>query len=78
MELYLIFFGCEIENFTVICNLIKKYGEFVRIWLGPELNVIVSDPKDVEVNCKNKKKFETKTKHLFVRCCLLRSHIYYG
>lgn len=28
----------------------KDYGEFVRVWLGPELNVVISDPKDVEVN----------------------------
>lgn len=30
--------------------MIKQYGDFVRVWLGPELNIVVSDPKDVEVS----------------------------
>lgn len=41
------------ENFDVIVKLIKQYGYFVRIWIGPELNVVVSDPKDVEVSDGN-------------------------
>lgn len=40
-----------IENFDLICRLVKEYGAFFRVWLGPELNVVVSDPKDVEVSC---------------------------
>lgn len=35
----------------MIYDLIRDYGEFVRIWLGPELNIIVSKPEDVEVSC---------------------------
>lgn len=66
MDLHsIMFFFCEIENFALICKLIKEYGEFVRIWLGPELNVIVSDPKDVEVNYGiHKNKIQTQTKHI--------------
>lgn len=41
------------ENFDLIIKLIKEYGDFVRVWLGPELNIVISDPKDVEVNNKN-------------------------
>lgn len=41
------------ENFNLIVDLIKQYGDFVRVWLGPELNVVVSDPKDVEVRDNN-------------------------
>lgn len=42
-------FFCGLENFALIYNLIKQYGDFVRVWLGPELNVVVCDPIDVEV-----------------------------
>lgn len=37
------------ENFELINQLVKQYGVFFRAWLGPELNVLLSDPKDVEV-----------------------------
>lgn len=47
--LVLVFDVCA-ENFDLICRLVKEYGEFVRVWLGPELNVVISDPKDVEVS----------------------------
>lgn len=39
----------EIENFKIINQLIKQYGAFFRAWLGPELNVVLSDPNDIEV-----------------------------
>lgn len=38
------------ENFDLIIGLVKQYGDFFRVWLGPELNIIVSNPKDVEVS----------------------------
>lgn len=70
MELFSIFFcSCEIENFALICNLVKDYGEIVRIWLGPELNVIISDSKDVEVNCGIMKKTK-KSKSKENICCV--------
>lgn len=37
------------ENFDQIYRLVKDYGSFVRVWLGPELNVVVTDPNDAEV-----------------------------
>lgn len=39
----------RVENFDVICRLVNEFGCFFRVWLGPELNVVISDPKDVEV-----------------------------
>lgn len=45
---FVIFFN--IENFDLIVKLIKQYGDFIRVWFGPELNVVVRDPKDVEVS----------------------------
>lgn len=38
-----------LENFTVVMGLLKEYGDFWRLWTGPELNFIVQDPNDVEV-----------------------------
>lgn len=38
------------DNFALIIKLVKQYGDFIRVWLGPELNIVVSDPKDVEVS----------------------------
>lgn len=37
------------ELFQVVLKLLDKYGNYFRIWLGPELNVVISDPKDLEV-----------------------------
>lgn len=50
------------ENFDLINRLIKKYSCFARIWLGPELNVVVTDPNDVEVseNIKSQTDFVEK------------------
>lgn len=40
------------ENFNVIRNLVTDYGDVLRIWIGPDLNVFLSNPKDVEVGCR--------------------------
>lgn len=37
------------EIFNIVVKVLHDYGDFFRIWLGPELNVIISDPKDIEV-----------------------------
>lgn len=41
------------EIFEMVVKILHEYGDFFRIWLGCELNCIVSDPKDIEVgtNC---------------------------
>lgn len=64
------------ENFDQIFRLVKDYGSFVRIWLGPELNVVVTDPNDVEVrkNIQNQidrtvlKKYSNFRSALFMLC----------
>lgn len=38
------------ENFQVGTGLFRKYGPFVRVWLGPELTIFLQDPEDVEVS----------------------------
>lgn len=38
------------ENFRVGTGLLKKYGEFYRIWIGIELSIIIQEPNDVEVS----------------------------
>lgn len=37
------------ENFGTLNNIVKQYGKCARVWIGPELNILISDPKDVEV-----------------------------
>lgn len=38
------------EKFSTIIGLVKQYGEFVRVWIGPSsLLFLASDVKDVEV-----------------------------
>ncbi|XP_073830221.1 cytochrome P450 4d1 isoform X4 [Musca autumnalis] len=37
------------ENFRTILGFGKKYGPTFKIWLGPELNMLTSNLKDVEV-----------------------------
>uniref|UniRef100_A0A0K8TUH1 Cytochrome p450 n=1 Tax=Epiphyas postvittana TaxID=65032 RepID=A0A0K8TUH1_EPIPO len=39
----------------VIGELRQKYGDIFRFWLGPDLNVIVSDPEDVKNLLSNNK-----------------------
>lgn len=37
-------------NFETIVNIVKQYGEFIRVWLGPELMILVTGREDVEVS----------------------------
>lgn len=39
-----------LENFALGSQLTKEYGEFYRVWIGPELNIVLSDPKDAEAS----------------------------
>lgn len=49
-----------LENFVTVLGLLKEYGDFWRLWTGPELNLIVQDPNDVEVNVN-----VTKVNHFY-------------
>lgn len=37
------------ENVHIFQALLEKYGPVYKIWLGPELNIMTNDVKDVEV-----------------------------
>lgn len=37
------------ENFNTVCRLVRDYGDLIRVWVGPDLNILMSNPKDVEV-----------------------------
>lgn len=71
-------FFFKTENFDLICNLIKQYGDFIRVWIGPELNIVVRDPKDVEVS-KCIFKLDYKQRNYFF-AILIRIQVfeYYG
>lgn len=43
------------ENFEFCLTMLIKYQPFWRVWLGPELNIIVSDPNDIEVRTSSRK-----------------------
>lgn len=50
IQFFVIIIIINAENFAVINKLIEHYGDFFRVWIGPELNILISDPKDVEVS----------------------------
>lgn len=37
------------RNIAIITEFLEKYGNTLKIWLGPELNMFFSDIKDVEI-----------------------------
>ncbi|KAJ0173219.1 hypothetical protein K1T71_011395 [Dendrolimus kikuchii] len=49
-------FMCKPDEFINITkDLILKYGEIFRVWLGPDLNIIVSNPDDLKFLLSNMK-----------------------
>ncbi|XP_049879494.1 cytochrome P450 4C1-like [Pectinophora gossypiella] len=49
-------FMCRPEEFIqVIRDLMRDYGDVLRFWLGPDLNVVVSNPDDLKILLSNKK-----------------------
>ncbi|CAD0204273.1 unnamed protein product [Chrysodeixis includens] len=43
-------FMCQPEQFVkVLRDLTTEYGDVFKIWLGPDLNIIVSDPDDLKL-----------------------------
>lgn len=44
-----LFFGKPPEQYILTFEeIVKKYGNIIRVWLGPELNLLVSDPSFIE------------------------------
>ncbi|XP_059051021.1 cytochrome P450 4C1-like [Achroia grisella] len=49
-------FVCKPEELiTVIKDLMREYGDVMRFWLGPDLNVVVSDPDSIKIILTNSK-----------------------
>ncbi|XP_052751909.1 cytochrome P450 4C1-like [Galleria mellonella] len=49
-------FVCKPEELiTVIKELIREYGDVMRFWLGPDLNIVVSDPDSIKTILTNNK-----------------------
>lgn len=40
---------CFSGHLNEINKLFEKYGQYVRFWLGPDLNVCVKNPADIKV-----------------------------
>ncbi|XP_063388699.1 cytochrome P450 4g15-like [Cydia fagiglandana] len=45
----LLFMAKPNEQLKLVADIITKYGEYVRFWLGPELNIIVANPEDIKL-----------------------------
>ncbi|XP_047999130.1 LOW QUALITY PROTEIN: cytochrome P450 4g15-like [Leguminivora glycinivorella] len=45
----LIFMAKPNEQLKLLADMLSKYGEYVRFWLGPELNIVVSNPEDIKL-----------------------------
>ncbi|XP_026313437.1 cytochrome P450 4c3-like [Hyposmocoma kahamanoa] len=43
------------DQLTLVDELMKRYGQYVRLWLGHELNIIVGNPADVRRLLTNNK-----------------------
>ncbi|KAL0818411.1 hypothetical protein ABMA28_008882 [Loxostege sticticalis] len=49
------FMGQPEKLIVVIKELMVKYGDLCRFWLGPDLNIVVSNPDDVKILLQNPK-----------------------
>ncbi|CAG9559212.1 unnamed protein product [Danaus chrysippus] len=51
-----LYFMCRPEEMIKITKeLIKEYGSILRFWLGPDLNIVVSNPDDIKILLTNNK-----------------------
>lgn len=41
------------ENFQILAQLIQEHGDIMCLWLGTEMNIFLSNTKDVEVRLKH-------------------------
>lgn len=43
-------YACVVPDFLrIIGELIQRYGDCFRVWLGTQLVIVMGDPKDIEV-----------------------------
>uniref|UniRef100_A0A2M4A9G3 Putative cytochrome n=1 Tax=Anopheles triannulatus TaxID=58253 RepID=A0A2M4A9G3_9DIPT len=55
------------EFLRVVKKLIEQYGECFRVWLGTQLVIVVTDPKDIEVILSSPKYIDKSTEYDFIR-----------
>ncbi|XP_011211871.2 cytochrome P450 4d1 [Bactrocera dorsalis] len=75
----LTFLNIEAHEFVSRClEMGEKYGKTYRLWLGPQLNIIVHDPHDVEVLLSSNKLAVKADQYRYMKCWmhdgLLLSH----
>uniref|UniRef100_A0A182PZ11 Uncharacterized protein n=1 Tax=Anopheles epiroticus TaxID=199890 RepID=A0A182PZ11_9DIPT len=55
------------EFLQLLGRLIAQYGKCLRVWLGTQLIVLVTDPKDIEILLSSPKYIEKSSEYDFVR-----------
>ncbi|XP_053669358.1 cytochrome P450 4d1-like [Anopheles marshallii] len=55
------------EFLQLLGRLIAQYGKCLRVWLGTQLIVLVTDPKDIEVLLSSPKYIEKSSEYDFIR-----------
>ncbi|XP_049530224.1 cytochrome P450 4d1-like [Anopheles darlingi] len=55
------------EFLQVVRTLITQYGECFRVWLGTQLIIVLTDPKDIEVVLSSPKYIDKSTEYDFIR-----------
>ncbi|XP_052890672.1 cytochrome P450 4d1-like [Anopheles moucheti] len=55
------------EFLRIIGDLLKRYGDCFRVWLGTQLAIVIVDPKDIEVLLSSPKYIDKSTEYDFIR-----------
>uniref|UniRef100_A0A182MM45 Cytochrome P450 n=1 Tax=Anopheles culicifacies TaxID=139723 RepID=A0A182MM45_9DIPT len=55
------------EFLRIVTDLLKEYGDCIRVWLGTQLSIVVLDPKDIEVLLSSPKYIDKSTEYDFIR-----------
>uniref|UniRef100_A0A182M757 Cytochrome P450 n=1 Tax=Anopheles culicifacies TaxID=139723 RepID=A0A182M757_9DIPT len=55
------------EFLQLLGRLIAQYGKCLRVWLGTQLIVLITDPKDIEVLLSSPKYIEKSSEYDFIR-----------
>ncbi|XP_031638529.1 cytochrome P450 4d1-like [Contarinia nasturtii] len=55
------------EIFGIFLKILKAHGEYFRIWFGPELNVVISNPKDIEILLSSSRHIDKSTMYNFLK-----------
>ena len=56
-----------LEILEVIQDCSNKYGKIFRVFLGPQLQIVLTDPKDIEVILSSQKYIEKSDEYNFIK-----------